>query len=501
MITSKPGQDNEPFSYDDFQGIDSSRDQASLDTGKMQHMFRMENAYANFRGIIMRDRGVVIRTAVPQDRTIQHLQFYGRDLLAWAQKDGHGITLGSEPNGTQSLEAFPLNSIVTSAVFNNEIFFFCRDQLPHRFNGLTFTQSTNPREKPAYAVAIQRRLAIAGESGRRSIIDFSKVDDPLTFTRDTDPSDTSVTKAADIDVRNIIGTADEIRGLGVFETNKLAVFTNDKVIVYNISPDYTKWVIDDKTAVGVGTISHNTIANVGTDILYCSRHGVHSLRRSESNGITIYSVPLSSKIEEIYKNLVATVDNKEDISAFYDQDYGQYHIFFPQTDTLTTRLTMTLNPTPGSEPKWSTANFLNQRCGASLGGTTVFGTSGGAFKVVEYEDDEDFSPPIDIMTPILWHGSLTDTKQSREFIIQAAGEGQLQISAYNEEDKLLTSMTIDLDPVTGGGDDNYYSLPLSKQYNRPFNYQYKGVKFRIKATSGKGRLKIIGFAVQLNARP
>lgn len=503
-ITAPSYQEVISFSYQDFQGIDSSRDRASLDTGKMQHMFQMTNSYANFRGIIHRDRDLIRREVTPSDRVIQHVSFYGRNLLVWAQRDGNNITLGSEPNGTTQLDAFAKDSVVTSTVFNNQTFFFSRDQIPYSFNGLAFTKSTNVREKPAFGVAIQRRLAISGESGKKSIINFSKVDDPYTFKDDELDTETAVTKASDIDVRNIIGTADEIKGLGVFETNKLAVFTNDKTIVFNISPDYTKWVIDDKTAVGVGTISHNTIANVGTDILYCSRHGVHSLRRSESNGITIYSVPLSSKIEEIYKSLLATVENKEDISAFYDQDYGQYHVFFPQTASITTRLTMTLNPAPGGEPKWSTATYLNQRCGASLGGVTVLGTSGGVYEMVDYEvvvpsGTAKFSPEIDIFTPILWHGSLTDTKQAREFVIQAAGEGQLEIECFNEDGKKFHVMKIDLDPVTGG-DDNYYSLPLSRQYNRPFTYQYKGVQFRIKATSGQGRLKIIGLAVLIEGK-
>lgn len=490
---------NQPFPYDDFQGIDSSRDQSSLDTGQMQHLFRMENAYANFRGIIHRDRDLQLRTNTPPNKVITHVTFYGRDLVAWAQRDGGGITLGSDPNELYLPEAFTPNSVVTSTVFNNELFFFSRDQIMARYNGAAFSKSSQTREKPAFGIAVQRRLAIAGQNSKRSIIELSRVDDPTIFSTDELTTDTSVTKASDIDVQNIIGTADEIKGLGVFETNKLAVFTNDRAIVYTISPDYTKWAIDDKTSVNVGTLSHNTIANVGTDIIFCSRHGVYSLRRSESNGITIYAVPLSSKIEEIYKTLVATVPNKENISAYFDQDYGQYHIFFPQTDFLTTRLTMTLNPMPGGEPKWSTANYLNQRCGASLGGVTAIGTSGGIYNVLDYEHNEEltdiYSPNIDVMTPILWHGSLTETKTSKEFIIQAAGEGHLSIFAYNEEDQLIQTFEIDLEQITGGGDDNYFSLPLSKQYNRQFAHQYKGVKFRIKATSGHGRLKIIGFAV------
>ena len=78
MTISPPsGQSLEPFTYDDFQGVDSSRDVASLDTGQKQHLSALENGYANFRGIIIRDRAVLPRTTSQGDRLIQHVTFFG----------------------------------------------------------------------------------------------------------------------------------------------------------------------------------------------------------------------------------------------------------------------------------------------------------------------------------------------------------------------------------------------------------------------------------------
>ncbi len=498
-VTSPNGQRLQPFSYDDFQGIDSSRDVASLDTGQQQHMYNLKNGYPNFRGIILRDRPLAPRTSVPGDRLISHVTFFGRNLLAWAQRDGGGTTLKAEPNGLEAKEVYPKNATVASTVFNNKLVFFSRDEPIYVYDGLKFEKSTNEREKPAFGVAIQRRLAIAGGLGRSTIVDFSRVDEFDVFARDEATTSTSVTKAADIDIRNIIGTSDEITGLGVFEKSRIAVFTNDQCLVYTISPDYTRWVIDDKASVGVGCCSHNSIANVGTDILFCSRSGVHSLRRSEANGVTIYAVPLSSKIEELYKQLYRSVDNKADINAYYDQDVGQYHVFFPQSDTLTTRLTMSISPTPDGQNKWSTAQYLNQRCGASLGGVTCLGTSGGVFNIKEYEDTGVTNvPDLEVVTPILWHGSLTETKHAREFILQASGQGRVIVDAFNHEGKQIGTITVDLD-APDGQDDDYTFLPLSKQYNRPFAHQYKGVQFRMRTEGGSGRIKIIGFAVLVEA--
>ncbi len=498
-ITSPNGQRLQPFSYDDFQGLDTSRDISSLDTGQQQHLFHLRNGYANYRGIILRDKGLSPRKSTPGDRLIQHVTFFGRDLLAWAQRDGGGITLKAEPNGLEAKEVYPRDATVTSTVFNNKLVFFSRDQKMWHYDGLVFKESTNDREKPAFGVAIQRRLAIAGGLGRSTVVDFSRVDDPEVFTRDETTTDTAVTKAADIDIRNIIGTQDEITGLGVFEKSRIAVFTNDQCLVYSISPDYTRWVIDDKASIGVGCCSHNTIQNVGTDIIFCSRSGVHSLRRSEANGVTIYAVPLSSKIEELYKRLYRSVKNKADISAYYDIDEGQYHVFFPVSDLISTRLTMSIAPTPDGQNKWSTAQYLNQRCGAFLGGVAAIGTSGGVFDVKQYEDTSVTNlPDLEIVTPILWHGSITETKHAREFILQASGQGRIIIDAFNHEGKQLSTITVDLD-APDGEDDDYTFLPLSKQYNRLFVHQYKGVQFRMRTQGGSGRIKIIGFAIMVEA--
>ena len=494
-ITAPNGQRLQAFSYDDFQGIDSSRDIASLDTGQQQRLYTLNNGYASFRGIMLRDRGYTSRKTTPGDRLITHTAFYGRNLLAWAQQDGGGTTLVAEPNGAKATECYPINATVSTTIFGNKLVFFSPGQRMWKYDGLSFAENINETKKPAFGIAIQRRLATVEQGS--TVVDISRVDDDTIYTKGETTTETAVTKAADIDIRNIIGTSDYITGLGVFEKSRLAVFTNDQTLVYAISPDYTKWQIDDKASIGIGCVSHNSIANVGTDPIFCSRSGVHSLRRSDNNGITIYAVPLSSQIEELYKQLFASVLDKTDISAFYDQDNGQYHVFFPQTDKNVTRLTLTISPDTQAANKWSTATYLNARCGASLGGSTVLGTSGGVFNINEYEDaTAEQVPDMEIVTPLLWHGSITDTKQVREFILQASGQGRIIIDAYNQDGVKFSSFKVDLDPVTGKDDDRTF-LPLMRQYNRPFVHQYKGVQFRMRTEGGFGRIKIIGFAVQV----
>jgi len=241
-VNSPTGKLLRPYSYDNFQGLDTSRDIASLDTGENQHLAVLNNGYSSFRGIILRDRGYAPRTTSPGDRLIKHINFYGRDLVAWAQVDGGGITLKSEPNNIELKEVYPSTAVVTSTIFNNRIIFFSQNEPMYIYDGLKFEESENKTERPAFGVAIQRRLAISGGNDRRTVVDLSQVDNEEIFTRDEEETNTAVTRAADIDVKNIIGTSDEITGLGVFEKSKLAIqlltwgqtycFAHDRVSIH-----------------------------------------------------------------------------------------------------------------------------------------------------------------------------------------------------------------------------------------------------------------------------
>ena len=113
------------YPYEDFQGIDASRDKAALDTGQKQHLLDIENGYADWRGSIIRDPGAEQRTS--GDRLIKHVTFYGRYALVWAQKDGGGVSLKSD-NNSFAEEVFPKNNVVTSTLYNNQVLFFSRDE-------------------------------------------------------------------------------------------------------------------------------------------------------------------------------------------------------------------------------------------------------------------------------------------------------------------------------------------------------------------------------------
>ena len=57
-------------------------------------MIEIENGFADWRGTIVREAGAKQRTE--GDKLIKHLNFFGRNLAVWAQKEGSGIALQSE---------------------------------------------------------------------------------------------------------------------------------------------------------------------------------------------------------------------------------------------------------------------------------------------------------------------------------------------------------------------------------------------------------------------
>ena len=494
-IRSNPQIKVKSFPFGDFQGLDTSRDITALDTGKQQHLVRLDNGFCDWRGQIVREPTATQRV---QANAINHINFINKNEIVWAEKTGSGLTFASERNHTLA-DAYPNNAIISSTVFNQRVHFCARALRSYYYDGTRWTANSSPALnllRPAYVTSIQRRLAVAGITGRETEIHISRVDQDQIFPDDEDPSSTNVLRAAKLDVANLLGTADAITGLATFETNRLVVFTADRALLYRIDPDINNWTLDERANVNIGCISHNTISPAGTDVLFCSRSGIHSIRRSVDNGIMVYSYSLSDKVDTLYRSLLKTVSDPEEISAVFDQDEGRYHIFFPQANSmLCTRLTLSLNAEGGEpQPKFSTGSFLNARCAASLAGQLVFGTPGGIYDINKVESAEGVTPDMEIVTPFLWHGSLVDTKETTSIVLQASGKGTIVMDAKDDAGRMIGSLRFEVDD----SDDNQFAgVPLSRQYERKWEHRYRGASYRFRTEGGSSLLRITGFAINV----
>ena len=335
------------YSYENFQGLDTSRDITSLDTGEEQHLTSLVNGFCDWRGQIVRDPTVAFRSG---DFKVNHVTFYGKDAVVWAEETGSAINFRSDA-GHYLLDVHPTTAIVSSTVFNQRVHFSSRARATYKYDGTSFTRNTSDalnKLNPAFVSSIQRRMVVSGIPGKETQIHFSRVDNEEIFPDDEAADSTNVLRAGFVDIANLLGTADQITGLGAFEQNRLVAFTGDRAIIYKIDPSIDNWLIDDDTFINIGCASHNTICNAGTDLMFCSRSGIHSIKRSEENGILVYSYALSDKVDILYRELFKSVDDPQKITAVFDQDMAQYHVYFPQAGgVLCKRLTLALNPEGG----------------------------------------------------------------------------------------------------------------------------------------------------------
>ena len=480
-------------SYHNFQGIDSSRDKSSLDTGDEQHLVDCINAYCDWRGTIIRDNGATLRKTTLG--TIRHIAFYGTDLAVWAESQDSGTALIAE-NGESLIDIYDQDAVVTSTVFGGKTVFSSRGKQLEYFDGTNFKRSTSKNiQDPAYIATIQNRLIIAGGEGSATQLKVSRVDNAEVFPEDEDVDAEQVTKAIFFSIKNVIGNQGSIKGLGTFENSRLVIFTEDKGVVYEISTDNTQIAIDDSIIINAGTISHNTIKEVADGVFFCARDGVYRLARSSANGITANIEPMSAKVTRLYRKLISQVSNPEDISAHYDQDEHQYHIFFPRSNSLCTRLTLTLAPNDVSESnKWNTGDFNNTQCAAALGGITLSGNNGQIWEYRYSEDAADEYPTAVVTTPILWHGTMTEIKQSHSMLIQATGEGEIQVEAFDDGGRILSTHNFQIQDDLVAGE--FPDVPLNRQFNRKLEHRYRGIQLKI-TIKGKGLIQILGVAINI----
>ena len=490
--------------YYAFKGLDRSRPLIGMDDGEKQPLFNINNAHSHWTGTLKRDVGLMTRHKIETGEVI-HQDFFDRSGLAFAVEDGKSVSLASE-RGANFPDAFIRDAPVTSMSFANKLYFMSPSFPMIKTDGLTFKRST-ASIRPGFAVAIQGRIYAAGRPDNPKEVSISRVfekepDDEI-FTNEESRSISEVTRADFLDLTNVLGSADEITGLARFESNRLAIFTNDQTVVFKVDPDYTQREIDNRANVQLGAISHNGITQVGPDIIFCSRHGVHSLIRSSENGLTIDSRTLSYEVESLYKELLQACIGPRFVTSTYDQDLGRLHIFFPMASGLHKQLVAEFRRGYDSLT-WSTSDAGSSRCAAFLAGSMVFGTRGAIYarldetvKLTPKDDltDAFIRPAMTIDTPILWHGAIDEQKESVALVVQAAGSGLLRITAFDEQgvEVLVEEIAIER---RDDNPDNFPNDSLDLQFRIPFQLRYRGIQLRFESLD-IGDVEILGFAIEL----
>lgn len=500
----KTNPDERAAPYENFMGLDKSRSDTTQDTGGSQVLATLSGGFCDEFGQIIRDPGYYREakaSGAQVSGNIRHIAFFTAGEYCWAYQKASGIGFDSiRDHNTDAV--WPANARPASTFFNGTVIYVARALTPYTYDGYLWKQATTESHledyKPSFITTVQNRAIIAGIPLKSTELHFSATNQIRFYNDATDKTDNSVTRPGFIDIQNLITRSETITGISPFEQTRLAVFTEERMILYNTDPDLEKWTIDNTANIHVGCISHNTIQPAGTDLLFCSRTGVHSVQRSRDNGILVFSTAMSDRIKRLYKKLVASVEDPQDISAVWDQDNGKYHVFFPQPGgKFSARLTLAMNPfADRAAPKWSLTRFMNERCADSLGGVTVFGTIAGIYRQADLEDvNAEINNTLSFSTPWLWHADVAGKKSTSRLLIQAKGRGTINVRAYNDANRVIWSDSVVVEYSEDDGSPP--NTPLSEQYDRPFENEYRGVRFEFDIVEGKGLFIFSGFAVYI----
>lgn len=480
-----------PASYEAFGGLDTSRPAINMDTPRNLHLTELQNAYVDWRGQIVTDPGARLLTRSPR---VRHIRFFSDQDYCTVQQDQSGsFNLSSSLNHTL-LGAYPNTANPTTALFNRRVHFFASGQPAYIYDNAVFRPASNAVNllRASFAATVGRRLAISGIPSNPTNIELTRVDNLVVSTEER-PDDTNVLRAGQIDVKNLLARNDRITGLSPFEQDRLIIFAQDQALMYRIGANRDEWTLDERANIKVGALSHNSIVEAGVDVIFASRAGVNHIQRSPDNGILVYSRSLSDKIEILYRKLVRSVPDPAMISAAFDQDEGRYYLFFPQRNGVFSQfLSLSLNPEEGDiRPSWSAGTFLNPTCADFLGGRLLFGGADGVYEIMKFADLATVRPEATIVTPYLWHGDILSTKDTHSLVVQAAGQGALDIEAWSSDGKLIWSNTVEID---GADDGKFEDVPLFQSFEMKFEQRYRGVRFKF-SIRGEEQIRLFGFAI------
>ena len=94
-VKSASGLKLKTYAYENFQGLDTSRDVTSLDTGKDQHLTIVDNATCDWRGQIVRDPA---HKFLEGQHPVNHIAFFNKQEIVYVEEDGAALNFKSERN-------------------------------------------------------------------------------------------------------------------------------------------------------------------------------------------------------------------------------------------------------------------------------------------------------------------------------------------------------------------------------------------------------------------
>lgn len=538
------------FSYNRFLGLDTVTSPSNMSE---RFLTELNGGYVDFRGQIIVGPVLVNAFSSIVGSAVRHynIKHYGaNDYCRYTLFPNDQTVEIKSDSVTQSVAFSSSNAPITplSLVnFDQKQFSFMAGHDPYHYDGSAFTtvsgfgttqfSSLNSYPKGGHAVNILNRLVVAGIPGRETEIHVSEQDSFVNWRTNTSTGTTpNQTDGAIIDVKNQFTSKDTIQGLAVLEGDKLVVFGQNETLVYLADTNINLWEIARDFRVPIGLFGRNTAVNVGTDVFFCSRFGVHSLKRAAS-GLTLETVTFSREVQDLYLDLVENVPTVEAATpifsephAVWDGEIGQYRVFFPQATNGSSfkELRLTYDPSAGRSGHISFSESSGPSCGSYfarpsqdspitsafpsttsasllLGSMSGFG-NGRVFDIPQASTSpNNFTPPYwNIRTPLLSQGSPDTYKHYKRLIIRAVGTADFIVRIYDSENNVLQNTTVrpenDGFPSTTG-----ISGDSTRPIDLPIPHRAKSISIEFRSTvssgtGGNGILKILDFALIVDTK-
>jgi hypothetical protein len=298
---------------------------------------------------------------------------------------------------------------------------------------------------------------------------------------------------ARFDIRDDLTAQDRIKGLGVFEGNKLAIFCQNETLLYVADPDINNWQLLRDFRVPIGTIGRRTIKRVGNDLFFASKFGVHSIRRAV-NGITLESITFSRVIQDIYFRCLQNLPppGQWEPRAVWDPNKGHYHLMMPQLlagAIYWARFTFTIEPA-GRQPhlSWGFTPNAGWSDGSYFNGKMVMAVPsvGLCDDDMRYETD---TSRMRARTAVLYQGSPQREKNYKRLLVRASGDAKFRIRAFNQDLEVLED---DLLATYPDNDGSFYTP--ERPLDLPFEHRAYGVQLEF-ISEDIGDCRIMDFAI------
>lgn len=469
------------FAYGRFIGLDAVTAPENMNERLLE---RVQGAHVDFRGQINKHYASKPYTGGATEGVLS-VEHYGPTDIVHAVRNGSNLDLRST-TGVVAASAFTgTYQILDYTQFLDKLIAVTKAQDAKSWNGTAFaTESAVP--KGGAITTVRNRLCVADLAASGTEVHVSRLD-LIDFTTGALPTDGVV-----INIRNQLTSKDSIVGLGNYEGDKLAIFCQNETLLYATDADISKWTVVRDFRVPIGCVGRRTIKNVGTDLFFASKFGVHSIRRA-ANGVTLETVTFSRVVQDIYDGLIAGLPAGREPHAVWNPSLGHYIMFFPRADDQFASMTFTYEPAlgRGTHQSWS-YDASNIWCDASyFAGNLVFASLSGGLREENTLDPTAFATTFSVKTPVLWQGAPHKRKQYKRLMLRMSGPAELQIRVYDESDNLRQTTVVQPYPSAGPvTPPNLEKPPI----DIPCPHRMKGIRLEFQSADDL-ELKIADFAL------